>query len=141
MSSEDADGEKKVVFLFSPPEHQDVGLAAALFKLDPVFEASIQLCDEVLKDFLPVPLGSFLCPDPELANNLFADALRITSRYTCVLAFAVQYALAKRWMKQGVEPKAVLGYGTGEYVAACISGALSLRSALELLCRREALTQ
>ncbi len=44
--------------------------------------------------------------------------------------FAVEYALARQLMAWGVEPGALFGVGVGEYVAACLSGALSLEEAL-----------
>jgi acyl transferase domain-containing protein len=47
--------------------------------------------------------------------------------------FALQYALAKMWQKWGVEPSVCVGYGAGEYAAACVAGVLSLRDAISIL--------
>ena len=46
--------------------------------------------------------------------------------------FAARYALAQLVRSWGIEPSVVVGQGVGEYVAACLSGDLSLRDALEL---------
>jgi thioester reductase-like protein len=43
---------------------------------------------------------------------------------------ALGYALARQWMAWGVEPRAVIGCGLGEYMAACLAGVFDLKSAL-----------
>jgi acyl transferase domain-containing protein/acyl carrier protein len=47
--------------------------------------------------------------------------------------FAAGYALAQLVRSWGIEPSVVVGQGVGEYVAACLSGVLSLRDALALV--------
>ena len=48
----------------------------------------------------------------------------------------MQYALARMWLSWGIAPDALVGHGTGEYVAACISGIFCLEDALKLVAER-----
>ncbi|MFE3760195.1 type I polyketide synthase [Streptomyces sp. NPDC059104] len=47
--------------------------------------------------------------------------------------FVGQYALACLWRSWGVEPQAIVGTGTGEWVAAALAGVLSPRRALDAM--------
>jgi 3-oxoacyl-(acyl-carrier-protein) synthase/acyl carrier protein len=47
--------------------------------------------------------------------------------------FIVQYALADLLIRCGITPIKAVGYGIGEYAAACVSGELTLRDALKRL--------
>ncbi|MEO0854000.1 MAG: ketoacyl-synthetase C-terminal extension domain-containing protein, partial [Cyanobacteria bacterium J06648_11] len=51
------------------------------------------------------------------------------------IAFVVDYALACLWQQWGVRPAAVMGVGTGKYVAACSAGILTIAEALALSSR------
>src|SRR5579884_2650881 len=64
-----------------------------------------------------------------------ANRLKQT-RYAQPLMFVIEYALAQLLMQWGVRPQAMIGYSLGEYVAACLSGVLSLEDALSLVARR-----
>ena len=59
------------------------------------------------------------------------EKLRQTLMAQCSL-FVIEYALARLWMSWGIQPAAMIGHSIGEYVAACISGVLSLDDALML---------
>ena len=47
--------------------------------------------------------------------------------------FVTEYALARLWASWGIRPAAMLGHSVGEYVAACLSGVLSLEDALRVI--------
>jgi len=53
-----------------------------------------------------------------------------------VVSFVIGYALAKLLISWGIHPEAMIGYGLGEYVAACLADVLSLEDALMLVARR-----
>ncbi len=58
------------------------------------------------------------------------------------LVFILEYALAQLLIQQwGIQPCAMLGYSLGEYVAACLSGVISLEDALLLVALRAQLIQ
>src|SRR5262249_24701552 len=50
--------------------------------------------------------------------------------------FVIEYALARLLLHWGLIPTALMGYSLGEYVAACVSGVLSLHDALSLVVQR-----
>ncbi|MFG6107531.1 SDR family NAD(P)-dependent oxidoreductase [Leptothoe sp. EHU-05/26/07-4] len=55
--------------------------------------------------------------------------------------FVIEYALSALWQSWGINPTAMMGYSIGEYVAACLSGVLSLEDALTLVAKRARLIQ
>lgn len=57
------------------------------------------------------------------------------------LTFIIEYALARLLQQWGIQPRAMLGYSLGEYVAACLSGVFSLDDALFLVTKRAQLIQ
>lgn len=55
--------------------------------------------------------------------------------------FVTEYALAQLLQAWGIRPQAMIGYSIGEYVAACVSGVLSLEDALVVIARRGQLVE
>ncbi|HOQ01002.1 MAG TPA: acyltransferase domain-containing protein [Acetivibrio clariflavus] len=53
-----------------------------------------------------------------------------------VLLFIIEYSLALLLKNWGIIPDSMIGHSLGEYVAACVSGVLSLEDALKLVCCR-----
>ncbi|MGB3201843.1 MAG: type I polyketide synthase [Nodosilinea sp.] len=106
----------KLAFLF-PGEGQHYGsLALQLYVTQPQFCAYFSRCNGLLGPYLKTSLVDLL-----LQNRM------ITSPE---LQFVIEYALAQMWLDWGVVPKAAIGCGIGELVAACVSGILSLETAL-----------
>jgi acyl transferase domain-containing protein len=75
-----------------------------LFRTEPTFRRAVEQCHAVL-GFVPAP-GS-----------------------TAAL-FSLEFALSALWRSWGVEPRVLAGTGTGERVAACLSGNRSLENAI-----------
>lgn len=114
----------KVAFLITGQGAQTAGMGLRLREVDPVFREALDRCVDLLYGQFPL-------------LDVLADEARLhQTRYTQPALFAVAWALAERWRAWGVVPEAVVGHSVGEYVAACISGALTLEEALELVAER-----
>ncbi|GAB4194989.1 MAG: hypothetical protein OHK0022_11410 [Roseiflexaceae bacterium] len=104
------------------------GLGRDLYRHEPAFRATIDQCAEVLRPLLRHDIRLFLEPDAPQGQP---DPL--------ALHFSLCYALGRLLADWGLVPQAILGHGAGEYVAACLSGVLSLEDALRLVAARSAL--
>ena len=73
-------------------------------------------------------------PGPAAASS--TEGLLRRTAVSQPAVFAVEYALASRLLDWGIRPQAMVGFSIGEYVAACLSGVLSLDDALRLVAGR-----
>ncbi|MFZ0320635.1 MAG: beta-ketoacyl synthase N-terminal-like domain-containing protein [Candidatus Sulfotelmatobacter sp.] len=126
--------ERFVVFLFPGRNAAHANMGSELYQSEPDFRQHVERCSELLSAHLPLDLRSLLYPaaaqrgdfSPELMNREVTD----------LATFVVEYALAQLWMKWGVQPQAMMGWGVGEFVAACVAGVFSLEEALWLLAKQ-----
>lgn len=116
IASTVASNPKLVLFLSADGEAQS-SVVKELYEKEPVFR-------EELNKALAAAGLSFK-PDQPLGANAKTQA-----------AFSISYALAQMWLQSGVAPQLLAGDRTGECVAACIAGVLSLQDALALAMRR-----
>lgn len=127
--------DRDVVFLFTGQGVQRAGMARGLYESQPTFRKALDRCAEILRPLLAKPLLAVLHPeDPE------SQEVNETG-YAQPAVFAVEYAMAELWRSWGVEPVAVMGHSFGEYVAACVAGAMSLEDGLKLTVARSRLMQ
>ncbi|EDN71278.1 polyketide synthase [Beggiatoa sp. PS] len=164
-SFEQSEGKRPVVFMFSGQGTQYVNMGLELYQTEPKFKEIVDECAEYLQPLLGLDLRQVLYPGLESGprfdklndRNPRFDKLndRLSKEGTSADAqeqinqtaiaqpalFVVEYALAKLWMSWGVYPEAMIGHSIGEYVAACISGVLSLENALTLVATRGKLMQ
>lgn len=117
----------RISFLFTGQGAQYPGMGRQLYETQPVFRDAVDRCGKLLAPLLDRSLHELLYPEPG------APILLDETAYTQPALFAVEWALAELWRSWGIRPAAVLGHSIGEYVAACVAGALSLEDALKLV--------
>ena len=125
----EADSEPKIAFLFPDLDPKHWQMSRQLYDTQPTFKQSIDRCAEILEPHLDKPLLEILYPSATPAP------LPPCSPAPSAL-FALEYALYCLWQSWGIKPSAVMGYGIGEYVAACISGVFSLEDGIKLVVER-----
>jgi acyl transferase domain-containing protein/acyl carrier protein len=128
-------GPPDVAFLFTGQGAQYPGMGRDLYESEPAFRQAIDRCDAVLEPHIGRTVPALLYGAPETPSKLDRTDL------TQPVLFAVDYALAEMWRSWGVTPAIVAGHSLGEYVAACVAGALSLEDALRLVVIRGRLMQ
>ncbi len=121
-----------LVFVFSPHGSQWLGMGRKLFGEEPVFRATIERCDALIREHTDWSLIDRLCRDDDAGWLEQIDVLQPT-------LFALQVALAALLRSAGIEPDAVVGHSMGEVAAAHVAGALSLEDAVRVTCRRSRL--
>jgi acyl transferase domain-containing protein/acyl carrier protein len=150
-------GEPHVTFMFPGLGDHYAGMGGGLYRLEPFFREQVDRCASILRPLLNLDLREVLYPADAEAAAPAAAAQKLDlrkmlrregpdaggpprplnqTRYAQPAVFVVEYALARLLMEWGVRPHSMIGYSIGEYVAACLSGVLSLEDALTLVARR-----
>jgi acyl transferase domain-containing protein/acyl carrier protein len=151
--------DRPVAFLFPGVGEQYVGMAQELYQQEKGFRTAFDTCCDLLHTLLDIdlrplvfpPAGSGPTQGDQQPGGLDLRALLgrqnqdgqvsqagvlHNTRIAQPLMFAVEYALAQLLLQWGIQPRAMLGYSVGEYVAACLAGVLSLEDALHLVAYR-----
>lgn len=153
---------RSVAFLFPGVGDHYLGMARELYEGEPLFRAVVEECNAVLEPYLGESVTDLLYPPQEQPAAPSSEPAKLDLRAmlrrntpalspaeqklqaTAVaqpIVFVVDYALARLLMSWGIEPKSLIGYSLGEYVAACLAGVLSLPNALKLVAERARLIQ
>ena len=128
----DLHSNRPVVFMFPGQGSQRSGAVQSLYDSEPFFRARIDECAGLFKAQLEIDIRSFICHAEDSDSALAINETLITQP----AVFTVGYSLARLWMHWGLAPAGLLGHSVGEYIAACISGVLSLPDCIKLLAAR-----
>lgn len=131
--------DRPICFMFPGQGTEYANLTKELYETEKAYRANLDQCLKVLASESDDDYISALFPRAELAGSNL-EPLHQTA-ITQPILFCVEYCLAQLWMAHGVIPHAMVGHSLGEYVAACISGVMSLRDAIRLIVRRGRLMQ
>ncbi len=127
-----------VAFLFPGQGAQFPGMAAAAYA-HPVFREWFDRCAELTARAGGPDISSAI--DADLREDAAASEQLQKTAVAQPALFAVELAMARALQSFGAHPSMMLGHSIGEYVAACVSGVLSLEDAVRLVVRRGALMQ
>lgn len=123
--------QPRTVFLFSGQGSNWPRMGHDLMANEPVFGQAIDTCQAAMAGEFDWQLRDVLSdPDGSLLSHVDVAQPAL---------FAVQVSLAELWRSWGVVPKAVAGHSMGEVAAAYVAGALTLRDAGRVICRRSKL--
>ncbi|WP_437692902.1 SDR family NAD(P)-dependent oxidoreductase [Sorangium sp. So ce176] len=124
----------RLTFVFAGQGSQWVGMGLELLHKEPVFRASIETCDALVRRQAGWSLRDEL-EAPEATSRL--DETEVVQP----VLFAIQVALVALWASWGIVPDAVIGHSVGEVAAAHVAGALSLEDAVRLTVARGRVAQ
>ncbi len=117
-------------FMFPGQGPQSAGMAAGLYRTQPVFRDAMDRCAALARPQL----------ERDLLEVIFAaetdDALVNRTDYTQPALFAVEYALAQLLTSWGIVPDALIGHSLGEIAAACVADVMTLEDAMRLVIAR-----
>jgi phthiocerol/phenolphthiocerol synthesis type-I polyketide synthase E len=125
-------------FLFPGLGCQRPGVATELYRSEPIYQEAIDTCCAMLRRGLGFDLRELLVDGWSATPRQPPEAI-YEGWIGQPAVFALEYALAQLLRAWGLEPAAMLGHSLGEYVAACLSGVLSLSDALLLVAERSRL--
>jgi acyl transferase domain-containing protein/aryl carrier-like protein len=146
----------QIVMAFSGVGDHHQGMAAELYKAEPVFRTEVNRCLEQIDGKRREELQNFLLESPSDSSAAATakgaiDFRRMLNRaggegpipsqheragLVQTSLFIMEFALARLWMHWGLKPKALMGYSIGEFVAACLAEVFSLGDALKIVARR-----
>jgi acyl transferase domain-containing protein len=125
--------DQRVTFWLNGMGSESAGLAREIFAQEPFFRETVNRCLNILKQRAGLDLTALFKGDG--ASEQAVQQLQ-QSAYAQPATFLITYALAQLFVHWGIQPRALLGDGWGEYVAACLSGVFSLDDALLVVARQ-----
>lgn len=127
-----------VVFMFPGQGSQYLNMGKKLYETEVWFREEFDRCLELIERETGIQYKTILYP--KQTADVDMDLIHQT-KHVQPLLFCFEYALASLLMKWGIQPSAMIGHSLGEYVAACLSGVMTLEEAILLVVQRGAFMQ
>ncbi|QBE63372.1 non-ribosomal peptide synthetase/type I polyketide synthase [Pseudoduganella lutea] len=128
----------RIAFVFGGQGAQQAAMGAELYRHVPAYREAFDAAAAAFAQHgLPVTghLAGHLAE--QLYGNEPLDGKTLAqTAFAQPALFACEYALARTLMACGIQPAAAFGHSLGEYMAACIAGALDLEDAALLVATR-----
>ena len=126
--------DRPVVFMFPGQGSQHVEMARDLYASEEPFRDAVDECAEILTPHLGADIRDLIYPEDRVTPETTARLTRTAHAQPAL--FVIEYALAQMYRTWGIQPAAMIGHSVGEWVAACLSGVVSLADALRLVALR-----
>lgn len=121
--------DKELVFMFPGQGNQFINMGRELYQNIPDFKECIDYCATTLQSIIGIDIRTIIFPSEK---DYEKSKEQIDHTYiTQPAIFMISYALANTLQNYGVKPDKLIGHSVGEYVAAAISGIMSLEDALK----------
>ncbi|MCW3464780.1 type I polyketide synthase [Chitinophaga nivalis] len=123
---------RRIIFVFPGQGAQWLGMGRELMAKEPVFRHAMEACEQAISHFVDWSLIEEI--NRNETDNRFEEVDVIQP-----ILFAMEVAIARLWESWGVKPAVVIGHSMGEIAGAHIAGALSLKDAANVICKRSEL--
>lgn len=128
--------DNNIAFMFPGQGTQYLGMGRELYRSEVVFKKCVDECARYIKTYCGIDVKELIFGHGTVHNDVLMQ-----TQNTQIALFVVEYSLAKLILSVGIKPKALIGHSIGEYVAACISGVMTLEEALMLVIERGRIMQ
>lgn len=127
-------GDNETVWMFPGQGNQFVNMGRSLYEQNEIFRETIDYCSSVLLPLLGLDIRKVIYPD----EKSYEKAVKLIEQtyITQPAIFMVSYAMARVFQNYGLSPDKLVGHSVGEYVAAAVSGIMTLEDALKAIAFR-----
>ncbi|WP_316179307.1 SDR family oxidoreductase [Bradyrhizobium sp. SZCCHNRI1009] len=131
-------GERKrpPIFMFAGAGAARGESIAAIYSAEPVFRTAVDTCAAILRPEIGIDLSALMRPEGEGVAGATMQTAFDRGAVGLPVLVTLEYALATLWKSWGVIPDTVVGYSTGEYLAAHYSGVFDLETLLKITAYR-----
>ena len=126
---------RRVTLLLPDQGAEHVSQASEWYRNVQPFGLALDDCARILSSRLGTDVRDFLHPQADRSHDRDIQTSAIADAWAL---FSVEFAVAKTLIEWGLQPEAMLGFGIGECVAACIADVLTLETALTAVACRAA---